>query len=128
MRKGLVTLIIIAVAVFFGENAFSQVDFKVKNESGYELYGLMISQDGGNDWTNDLLTDSEFPNGTQTVITIPEGYTCEIYIKVTYKVDGELYEELLARANVCGNNKGIRIKANPNGSSGHWMTTQYLSN
>jgi len=115
---------VIGLITLFSSNAFSQADFKVLNSSGYQLYGLMVSQDG-EEWSEDLLTESEFPSNTQTIVTIPEGYNCEIYFKVSYMVDGQLYEEVLSIANVC-DHSGMKIKANPNGSSGSWMTTQYL--
>jgi len=126
MKKSILMVFFVALAAMVSQKAFSQTDFEVRNESGFELYGLMVSQDGGNDWTGDLLPSDTFDNGTTVTVTIPEGYTCQIYIKVTYQVDGEIYEEVLARADVCSHS-GIKIKNNPNGSSGHWMTTQYLN-
>ncbi len=116
---------VVAMTAVFSLKSFSQTSFKISNESGYQLFGLMVSQDGGEDWTGDLLTTSEFPSGTFTNVTIPEGYTCQIYIKVTYMVEGEIYEEVLARADVCSYT-GIKILANTSGSGSNWMTTQYL--
>lgn len=124
MKKSIITFMVIGLITLFSNMAFSQADFTVSNVSGYQLYGLMVSEDGEN-WSDDLLTESEFPNGTETVVTIPEGYTCEIYFMVSYMVNGEIYEELLSRANVC-DHSGMKIKKNPNGKSGSWMTTQYL--
>jgi hypothetical protein len=126
MKKSILMVFFVAMATLFAQNAFSQTNFEVRNESGFQLYGLMVSQDGGNDWSADLLPSDTFDNGTTATVTIPEGYTCQIYIKVSYQVDGATYEEVLARADVCSHG-GIRILSNPNGSSGHWMTTQYLN-
>ena len=125
MKKGILTILVVAIATLFGGQAFGQTDFDVENASGYQLWGIMVSQDGGADWTGDLLTEDEFLDGTTTTITIPAGYTCQIYVKVSYMVDGEIYEEVIARANVC-EHSGIYIQANPSGSGGHWMTTQYM--
>jgi len=125
MKKSILVVLVVAMTTIFGTKAYSQVDFQVENASGYQLYGLMVSQDGGADWTGDLLTTSDFPSGTYTMVTIPEGYTCQIYVKVSYMVEGEIYEEVLARANVC-DHSGIKILANPSGAGGKWMTTQYL--
>jgi hypothetical protein len=125
MKKQLISIFALLIIVLFGTKSFGQVDFKIQNMSGYQLYGLMVSQDGGEDWSDDLLTTSEFPNNTETVVTIPEGYTCTIFIKVTYMVNSQTYEEILGTADVC-NHSGIKIIKNPKGKSGDWMNTQYL--
>jgi len=113
----------VALATFFSTESFAQVDFTVENKSGYKLYGIMVMQDGYG-YSADLLTEDVFPSGTQTIVTIPEGYTCNITFKVTYKVKGKLYEEVLSRANVC-DHSGMNILKNPNGYAKPWMTTQY---
>jgi len=124
MKKSIITLVLMSMFLFFGQIAFSQVEFEIQNTSGYRLYGFMISQDGGEDWTEDLLL-TEFPSNTTATVIIPENYTCTIFVKVIYKVNDVKYEELLGTADVC-NHSGIQIIKNEYGESGDWMDTQYL--
>jgi len=125
MKKSILVVMLITLGVLFGGKAFSQKDFEVQNASGYKLYGLMVCPDGETEYSDDLLTESEFPSGTTATVTLPVGFNCQTIFKVSYKVGETIYYEVIAVADVC-NHSGFIIQKNPEGTSGHWMTTQYI--
>ena len=126
MRKFLLFISVCILMALFSDNAYSQRDFVVINDSGYELFGIMVKQDQSNYWSDDHLTTSEFLPGTSTTIIIPAGYTCQTHFKVSYYTSQDEYvEEYLAVADVC-NHSGFRITRNPQGVPGNYMHATYV--
>lgn len=126
MRKFLLFISVCIFTASFSNDAYSQKNFVVINDSGYELFGIMVKEDQSNYWSDDLLITDEFLSGTVTTITLPVGFTCQTHFKVSYYTSQDEYvEEYLAVADVCNHN-GFRITRNPQGVPGNYMHATYV--
>jgi len=94
--------IILIAVFFFGLNAaFAKTEISVTNVTGFEFYGLHLSDANADECGDDLLPNETFTNETEVTITVPQGYNCMVDIMVTYKGDDGEAELYFCDIDVC---------------------------